>query len=431
MTTPKGSFRAKREVVELLRALNYLPAGGMMLSQQELENAIALLSLAAKFDRFFQLPVTQAKGMWFFGGEISHSSFGLNDFPSRPVGIGGCGLTFQQAFASCIGEAGEYLSGVEYPDDELVFYGKPDLGPLCKKTIDWIAQNMGNSDWQPEAHEKWLCLKQLGSNEELHLPAELVLRQPGTCRIAPLLSDSTGCAAGRNLDDAVFSGLMEVVERDAVALWWYGGNRAKTAEKDLLFTTEFAKTATKLRNRSKRKFWLLDVSSDLNIPTIACISSTSDGREAVAGFSAHLDFQIAAQKAFCEMCQMELAQELSVMKLQQDKNNLNAQDHVWLERKENLSVSGCKQLQATGPSRLCRVDQGEAGLGKALEVLREAGFSAYFTDLTRRHIGIAAARVVVPGLQASDPARCSQRLKSVALDNKINPDNLSENITPI
>ena len=44
-------------------------------------------------------------------------------------------------------------------------------------------------------------------------------------------ADSNGCAAGSVLEEAVLQGLLELIERDAVALWWY--NRLRRPAVDL------------------------------------------------------------------------------------------------------------------------------------------------------------------------------------------------------
>ena len=44
-------------------------------------------------------------------------------------------------------------------------------------------------------------------------------------------ADSNGSAAGNCLEEAILQGFMELVERDAVALWWY--NRVQRPGVDL------------------------------------------------------------------------------------------------------------------------------------------------------------------------------------------------------
>ena len=48
-------------------------------------------------------------------------------------------------------------------------------------------------------------------------------------------ADSNGCAAGNTLEEAIVQGFLELVERDAYAIWWY--NRVQRAEVDLASST--------------------------------------------------------------------------------------------------------------------------------------------------------------------------------------------------
>ena len=57
-------------------------------------------------------------------------------------------------------------------------------------------------------------------------PAVFLLQRP-----AAFHADSNGCAAGNTLEEAIVQGFLELVERDAYAIWWY--NRLQRAEVDL------------------------------------------------------------------------------------------------------------------------------------------------------------------------------------------------------
>src|SRR5260370_36747526 len=41
-------------------------------------------------------------------------------------------------------------------------------------------------------------------------------------------ADSNGCSAGHSIEEAIVQGVMELVERDCVALWWYNRLRKPT-----------------------------------------------------------------------------------------------------------------------------------------------------------------------------------------------------------
>ena len=41
------------------------------------------------------------------------------------------------------------------------------------------------------------------------------------------LADSNGCAAGNTREEAIVPGFLELVERDAYAIWWYNRLRVR------------------------------------------------------------------------------------------------------------------------------------------------------------------------------------------------------------
>ena len=79
-------------------------------------------------------------------------------------------------------------------------------------------------------------------------------------------ADSNGCAAGNTLEEAIVQGFLELVERDAYAIWWY--NRSQRAEVDLdQFDDPYIRDLKAQLAETGRRLWLLDVTSDLGIPT--------------------------------------------------------------------------------------------------------------------------------------------------------------------
>ena len=66
----------------------------------------------------------------------------------------------------------------------------------------------------------WIPVWSLARPQKWFVPAAFCLmRYPGGAE--SLGGDSNGCAAGRTLEDAIVRGFSELVERDAIALWWY------------------------------------------------------------------------------------------------------------------------------------------------------------------------------------------------------------------
>src|SRR5262249_56147212 len=77
--------------------------------------------------------------------------------------------------------------------------------------------------------------------------------------------DSNGCAAGNEPEEAILQGLLELVERDAVALWWY--NRVRLpglaiARSGMSYVDSLLEAFATLG----RDVWALDLTDDRGVP---------------------------------------------------------------------------------------------------------------------------------------------------------------------
>src|SRR3954468_18233534 len=74
------------------------------------ESRARMLRAAAQFRRCFLLPVPDAPGLTFFGGEADPAILSMQH-AGLPFGnLAGSGLSPQRAFEACVGEGIEYLS---------------------------------------------------------------------------------------------------------------------------------------------------------------------------------------------------------------------------------------------------------------------------------------------------------------------------------
>ena len=98
-------------------------------------------------------------------------------------------------------------------------------------------------------------------------------RLPATNQIS---ADSNGCAAGNTLEEAIIQGFLELVERDAYAIWWY--NRLQRAEVDLdKLGDNYIRDLRAHFAAMGHGLWVLDVTSDLGIPVVIAVVAL-DGR---------------------------------------------------------------------------------------------------------------------------------------------------------
>ena len=99
-------------------------------------------------------------------------------------------------------------------------------------------------------------------------------------------------------------GFLELVERDAYAIWWY--NQLQRPAVDLAkFDDSYVHDLQRQLTETGRRLWVLDITSDLGIPTFVAITHwIEDGREYIEfGSGAHFDARIAMLRTLTELNQ--------------------------------------------------------------------------------------------------------------------------------
>lgn len=366
-----------------------------------------LLRAAAQFRRFFRLTAKSAPGFACFGGEADPATLGA--LPGLPVvGVAGGGATPLQAFERCVGEGIERMSCMEIAEDLPVIRRPPS------STEPWLAQFPGMAEVQ-----NWLPTYRLtGEPAEVLLPVELCRWRPMARRQATVpFAASLGCAAGPTMADAMFSGLCEVVERDAAALWWRGGRRGRALP--LEAAAMAAEQLKQFRHGAERPrhSWLIDITTDLAIPAVAAISCLGDGDGVAIGTAARPDLARAAEAAIRDLVLDELAVELVEAKQAAGgEAALNDEDHTHLRRSRSLHVARHPILHPHGaPPTPSRGDHPTSSLAGMLDHIAKAGWNVFAVDLTRLHFDVPVVRMLCPGLESLPSQAVGTRLRS-ALD---------------
>ena len=369
----------------------------------ELDDELNLLRAAAKLQRFFVIRPPEAPRLFFCGGEF------LND-PTN-ISVGGIGLSFADAFRRCIGEAVEYLSQVENLVEESIAVHRIPL-QNCPKS--WPAS------WLRCAIHKNLpfidCVqaRDLDDGSDYYLPADLCMRRSKKQLIISYKL-SSGCAVGRTFDDALCKGISEVIEHDAVALWWYGGNPARQFSQDWLQKLGILELLKHCRGSYKgRHTVFLDVSTDLKIPSVVAYSFDASGSNFVCGMAAHPNVQKALEAAFLELCQMELGLSMVHLKIKQrGMDALNEGNRQQLLRASRMHPN-CFALAAgktAAPPYANRLLP-KSNLDVLKDCINHTSLKAYFIDITKQSLKVPAVKVLLPELQAAVARVLTNRLQS-------------------
>jgi oxazoline/thiazoline synthase len=209
-------------------------------------------------------------------------------------------------------------------------------------------------------------------------------------------TDSNGCAAGNTREEAIVQGFLELVERDAYAIWWY--NRLRRAEVDLgQFDDSYVRDLQSQFADAGRKVWVLDVTSDLGIPTyVAIMHWMQNGQENIEfGSGAHFDRRIALLRSLTELTQflsIGMMDGASGEKPTLDGvTPLRLEQYPFLIPSDNPVVPPAPGLKVHGNTR----DQVNA----CVEIATKAGYDFMVLDQTRPDVEVPVVRVIVPGLR--------------------------------
>lgn len=315
----------------------------------------ALLRVGARCGPLFRLPAPDAPGLVALGATVDlAAAAGEPPGALPPASAAGAGATPRAALRACLGEAAELLATVETAADRARMRDTPprDAAPDAA-----LAALLAALPW-PEGGMRsgWLPGTRMNDGATLWLPRELVLRAPPARRaFAPPWPLSTGCGAGTVAEEAALRGLLELVERDAVTLWWQGGLAPRAIALEDPAQARAAALLARLRGpRSEaRRSWLLDITADdLGVPVVAAVSFAPDGGGFCCGFAARAGgLAAAAEAAVLELLQMELGQALAAAKARlHGPAALNARDRAHLARQRRIHAAHCPQVHPARPA---------------------------------------------------------------------------------
>ncbi|MBO0881333.1 MAG: TOMM precursor leader peptide-binding protein [Mycobacterium sp.] len=236
---------------------------------------------------------------------------------------GGKGITALHARVSALCEALERRSGAVHGDETRVraSYSEvrddavhPNACQLYderqyRERAEWNAANAPMqyvcSPFDESVPIEWTPVWSLTHGTHRLLPTGMLYYgTPEEMRRDFVRADSNGAAAGSSLEDAVIQGSLELVERDAVALWWYNRTRQPGVDLDA-FADPYVARLRDAYAGLRRDIWALDITSDLGIPVMVALSRRTDAPtdDIVFGFGAHFDPRLALHRALSEMNQ--------------------------------------------------------------------------------------------------------------------------------
>ncbi|MFG2822922.1 TOMM precursor leader peptide-binding protein [Kitasatospora sp. NPDC048365] len=336
---------------------------------------------------------------------------------------GGKGVTELHGRVSALGEAVERHSGHFHGDEPRLRGSLRSLGERALDPSGWLLfderQYADRAGWNarhngfqhvpapfdPDRVLDWSPVWSVTEGRHRLLPtAALYFGAPKEPGEAPCHADSNGNAAGSSLEDAVLQGFLELVERDAVALWWYNRTRQPGIDLDA-FADPWTEQLREVHAELGREVWALDVTSDLGVPTVVALSRRTDkpAEDIVFGFGAHFDPRLALRRALTEVNQLLPA----VLGARPDGTGYAGGDAEALRWWRHCTTGDQPHLvpdpaaaairpadHPYRPRRDLRED-----LHHVRRLVEERGMELLVLDQTRPDLGLPVVKVIVPGLR--------------------------------
>ncbi|MFJ6694599.1 TOMM precursor leader peptide-binding protein [Streptomyces sp. NPDC091272] len=334
---------------------------------------------------------------------------------------GGKGLTEDEARTSALGEAVERYSGTRHGDEPVVRDSYLGLGPAAvhpnscqlydesqfREREDWNARGSRMSHVPPRFDERrptdWTPVWSLTAQTQRLLPTSMLYYSEQESPDG-LFADSNGNAAGSSPEDALVQGFLELVERDAVALWWYNRTRQPGIDLDA-FAEPYIGTLREGYRTLNREIWALDLTSDFGVPVVVALSRRTDtpAQDILFGFGAHFDPRLALRRALTEMGQLlplvsEVTPEGTGYRISE------AEPLDWWRRATTANQSYLSPDPAARPrgphdwSYVAHTDLLD-DVTLIADMVRERGMELLVLDQSRPDLGLPVLKVIVPGLR--------------------------------
>lgn len=248
----------------------------------------------------------------------------------------------------------------------------------------------------------WTAIHSLLDNRIAYVPSSYCyLYYPFANDVEMCPGNSNGCATGNTLEEAIFYGMLELVERDAVGIWWYNRLKRPCVNLDQFNNVLFNRTRDTFKVAG-RELYVLDLTTDLDIPCYAAVSYKLDGSQIFFGTGAHLNPVLSIARAISELNQTMIRADtpanIDLLSIPEIERSLvkwsiteKLEDHPYFIPSEVIIKS--YQYQESGNFLF--------DIQTLLSIFQRHQMQVLVQDLSNPDIPFHTARVIIPGLRHS------------------------------
>jgi thioglycine synthase len=328
----------------------------------------------------------------------------------------GKGATKQQAKASAMMESFERYSA-ELNDDHRQNFVRGIFKDSVDEYINPNSLILPNLLFDPQTSEmEWVRSTNLKDDQVVLVPANAVYHPYNPENTVKIFQSNTnGLASGNRIEEAVFHGMMEVIERDAWSI--FESKRDQKTEINCENTdNEIIINILNMFKEVGIEVKLVDLTADIKITTVAAVSDDTilkDPALLTLGVGTHLDPEIAVIRALTEVAQSRATQihgtredtvRAVFMRKAGYQRMKRINSHWYGESDKSIELNELKNVSG----RSFKED-----IETTKELLGNCGFEdILFVDLTRPEIEIPVVRVLIPGMElySVDVDRAGKRL---------------------
>lgn len=258
-------------------------------------------NIIARMERVKQ-PVDWPQDLWFFY-PVSDSG---KKFKTRGFTGGSYFFNAEQAFRSALAETLERYSLCVFYENKIIIRGSykqlKKRGAVDPSRFRYLSKNQLAKnkelakqyvDFDENTQFSWLEARSLIDGKPALVPAQLAcfgFKRPAS---EPYLreTNTNGAGAGDTWERAVYAGICEAVERDALLIHYLNRLSPPEIDKSTIPDNEIQTILDKCR-RYGIEIHLFDVTTDIGVPTILCLVLDRSGKNIAVRVSGKADFDV-------------------------------------------------------------------------------------------------------------------------------------------
>jgi ribosomal protein S12 methylthiotransferase accessory factor len=369
-----------------------VPNDSLISNRTGIVNSVEYLGDSHKFNQFHM---------------YSASSTTINKLENRngKNDIGGFSVDHNKGLSrwKAVGEAVERYSMSWYNDDEFVIASREDLDNYLwqhpYRDCQYAAESFPYRKLSPEEQIEWVIVEEANTGNAFYAPAfEIYQPFPGE-PFKEVISTGTACHIDQ--ERALLEGLLEVIERDAIAITFFNNLCPPKLSEDIVEQI-FPDHISALR-RADLVPHVVDISLDTEIPCYLAVATDNESQLSV-GAGCDPNPKKAAEKALEETMATYYHLTSSKQPTIESKDEItNLHDHMlyYQGNNHNILVDKLEEMETVDRLRTPlapRQDLSEQ-LQTCIEQVQSVGMEVYAKDITPPDVAksdFVVTRVIIP-----------------------------------